>query len=131
MKKLFLLVLIAFLLFAHSVQADNTVDHVASSYCINLSSLDSNWAFTETITDRAGGLRIFSITFNPGAIGDEAYFRDVDTSGTVIFKPICSSVYEQKCKTFGDKTFQLIFDYDSSTISAGATIEIILSAPGG
>ena len=131
MRKIFLLVFAALLFFAPCVQAANDVDHVAGSYCINLSSLDSNWAFTDTITNRAGGIRIFSITFNPGATGDEAYFRDVDTSGTVIFKPFCSSVYEQKCKTFGGKTFELIFDFDSSTISAGASIVIILDAPGG
>ena len=131
MKKIFLLMIVGLLLFAPRVYAVNAVAHVANSYCINLSSLDSNWAFTETITNRAGGIRIFSITFNPGDVNDEAIFRDVNTSGTIIFSPNCASVYDQKCKKFGGKTFQLIFDFDNSTISAGASIEIILDAPGG
>jgi len=129
MKKIFLLAFAAILLFASSAYAVNTVTYVAKSHIIHLADLDSDWLWSSTITNQPEGLHVFSITFNPGAVGDEAIFRD-GTDGTIFFAPYCSSMYEQKCKQLGGFPFKVFFDWDNSTISTGATIEIIITKPG-
>lgn len=129
MKKIFLLVFAALLLFASSAYADNTVTYVDKSHIIHITDLDSDWLWSTTITNQPAGLRVFSITFNPGDVDNEAIFCD-GTDGTIFFAPKCSSVYEQKNLPCGGLIYKVFFDWDNSTITDGASIIILLTKPG-
>ena len=107
-------------------QAANTITH--SGNVIEITNIDSDWTWTDTLTALTDGIWVKSIQFNPGATDDVLVIKEGSDTGPKILYFKCVDTYDQRCKYFNHRNNVLlkpVFDYSDSTISAGASIIII------
>jgi len=121
----YLFIIIAFLTFAIPCQAGNTVNHVGN--VIEISAIDSDWTWTDTLPERSDGIKVKSIQFNPGAADDVLVIEEASASGprSVYFK--CADTTVQKTKYFDDVKIKPFLDESDCTLSEGATVIIIFT----
>jgi hypothetical protein len=125
MKKLFLLaVLILFLTFG-TAWAANTINPTSGTAngVIELSSIDSDWSWTDAFGSADHGQPLQSITFLPGAADDFLSVKEGSATGPEIFPPVkCADEYDVKVKYFNGVIRRPVLDISASTISAGGLV---------
>jgi hypothetical protein len=103
----------------------NTISHNNNN--IILSDLDSDWVWTDTLTNQnyVSGIHVVSIQFIPGASDDRCIIQDTSVSGGIQFDSgPCADTYDTKIKYFQPKKMRPALDFSAGTYSAGASITI-------
>lgn len=103
----------------------NTISHNNNN--IILSSLDSDWVWTDTLSDLkfATGVHVVSIQFIPGASDDRCVIDDTEIGGGIQFDSgPCADTYDTKIKYYQPKLMRPVLDFSDGTYSAGSSIII-------
>ena len=106
----------------------NTVKY--SGFTIEISEIDSDWAWTDTLTDSKfkNGIPINFIQFNPAAANDACtVFEESISSGPRSFYAKCDSASDQKRAYFHGAKMKPILDFSAGTYTANSTVIIQLS----
>ena len=104
--------------------AANTIT-VSPGGIITISSIDSDWTWSDTFPTGTDSVEIFSIQFNPGAAGDQCVILDTNASGSELFDVSATDVYDQKEKIYPRIRMKPFLDYSAGTYSAGAKVIIV------
>jgi hypothetical protein len=126
LKKIFLSLIFVFGLYTNALCA-NTVTSLSSNGGCVISAIDSDWSWSSTFTSAVynAGVQVLSVTFIPGAANDKAIFKWENNEGPN-FIELESLDGEPRVEYFNNTKLKLYFDYDSSTISSGGRIIVIM-----
>ena len=127
MKKTFILSIFMVILLMLSISsfAKNSVKY--GDGIIYICNIDSLWLWTSIVGAPGRPMRIDSIQFNPGAIGDICIFKNRSVTGPTFFKVGPVTTTNEKCKPYYGRHLRPVLDFASSMISSGASIIILFS----
>jgi hypothetical protein len=127
MKKILFVILAGLAcLFALNALAANTVTPTTPVYFVQISSIDSDWDYSDTFASASDGIYVQSIQFNPAATDDELVIKDASDTGAVIMSVKCADAYDQKIKYFYGAQIKPYLDFDQGTFTAGSSVIIHL-----
>ena len=105
----------------------NTINY--RGFTIEISDIDSDWTWTETLTDKkfANGVPVNFIQFNPSAANDVCSIKEEIDSGpqSVYFKAFTNA--EPRRAYFHGTPIKPMLDFSAGTYGANATVIIQLS----
>jgi len=97
-----------------------------STHCIELSTLASDWLWTDTFPGNAHGIPVWSIHFVATAAADKCILQEDSITGPWVFHRIATAVGDQVPSYFGGRLLKLVLDFSSGIYTALSCIIIIL-----
>ncbi len=128
MKKLIFITLALLLAASPAAYAVNTIVFDSGEGIITISSIDADWTWTDTV-NIAGGLKIHSIRFNPGAANDRCIINNGAVTGTDLFDSSVAQNTGGGAIEYYPSTirYKPVLDVSDGTYNAAAKVTIHLS----
>ena len=103
----------------------NTIKKGRNNTTIEISGIDSDWAWSDSFPNYPHGIALFSIEFKPGQANDACVICDEKGDVPALINCTCRDVYDDKVKYFppGIRYFPKL-TYASGTYSANARVII-------
>lgn len=126
----YLLIAVAITLLAIPAMAANTI--TASGNVITITSIDSDWTWSDTIssTDYPYGIKLVSITFVPGAASDRCIVKEGSDSGPPFFDSDEMTDNDPRGWPYHQTILKPMLDVSAGTYSAGSKVIIIWQQKG-
>ncbi len=103
----------------------NTIKY--KGFTIEISDIDSDWTWTETVPDALNGIPINFIQYNPIADGDKcAIYEESIADGPRCFYVKNDGDDDQKRAPYYGTRMKPILDFSAGTYTAGSTVIIQL-----
>ena len=108
----------------------NTIKYRNGGTSIEISSIDSDWSWSDTLTDAkfANGVQINYIQFNPAAANDVCTIidgEDVDNDPPGFYSKAITDVEPRRAQYYGAR-MKPVLDESAGTYTAGSTVMIQL-----
>ena len=93
-----------------------------------ISEIDDDWTWTDTFTQDAyvKGIRVWSLLFQPGAIGDVLSMRNGSASESLLFPDNTFIDLKPQIVYCGNNILKPFIDYSESTFSSGHKVIAII-----
>lgn len=104
----------------------NTINQ--EGYTVEISSIDSDWTWTDTFTDAryANGIRINYIQFCPAAADDACSIKEGADTGPQFFRCSAADANAQKLVNYHGAMKKPVLDFSAGTFTAGSSVIIEL-----
>ncbi len=101
-----------------------------STNCLEISSLDSDWVWTDTYPGNAHGIPVWSIYFMAHQAVDLCVLQEDSITGPIVFHRLAVAVGDQVPNYYGGNLIKLVLDFSSGIYTAGSVIIIMLDKKG-
>ena len=102
----------------------NTIKY--ERWSIEITDIDSDWTWTDTLPNYRNGIRVDSIQFTPIQTNDRCVFLDgIDEANSPpCFDVICADEWDQKIRYYNGRPLHLFLDFSLGLYTAGTAIHI-------
>jgi len=97
-----------------------------SSFCLNISALNSDWLWSETWPGHDRGVPVWSIHFLAAAANDKCFIKDGSLTGPIVFHRLAVAIGDQVPSYFGGGLIRLALDFSDGTYNAASVVIITL-----
>ena len=88
-----------------------------------ISSIDSDWLWTDIFSSATSGMRLVSIRFNPGAADDRCVIKAGSDTGIALFDSgKCVDEYDPRIEYYHGAIRRPVLDFSAGTYSSGSTV---------